>query len=151
MKNCVWILTFTLPVWGIASALVYCQFGMTPCLAQSSGFLACLLGALAAELVQKKIAESKNPYAGAAFFAGSLPRTFFPLIFLLFSLKYYHNTLDKITQYAIIGSYFAYYPLVLSVSVRQAIRNAKTQNAFSGGKTIAPLSEEKTESAVIDE
>ena len=149
--NIVRLLTYTLPVWGLASVLVYFQFGMRPCLAQSSGYLACLFGAIAAEWLQKMVAESKTPYSGAAFLAGSLPRTFFPLIFLLFSLKYYHNTLDKITQYAIIGSYFAYYPLVLSVSVRQAIRNAKTQNAFSGGKTIAPLSEEKTESAVIDE
>ncbi len=149
--NYAWILIFVLPVWGIVSALVYFRFGLTPCLAQSSGCLACLLGALAAEWLQKKIAESKNPYSGAAFLAGSVPRTFFPLIFLLFSLKYYHNTLDKITQYAIIGAYFAYYPLVLFVSVRLAVRNAKSLTMQSGGDPLPAASEMKTENRAIDE
>ena len=145
------ILKVTLPVWAVVSAFVYYQYGMLLFCAETSAFAACLMGALLSEYLMESLIRSKKCDLGPAFLLGGLPRTIIPLFFLVFSLKYYHNTLDKITQYAIIGSYFAYYPLVLSVSVRQAIRNAKTQNAFSGGKTIAPLSEEKTESAVIDE
>lgn len=123
------ILKLTLPVWLVLSAGVYFWFGRDPFLAQTSGFLACLFGALAGEFCQSWFTKQKTNLSGAAFLLGSIPRTVFPLIFLVFSLKFYHYSLDKNVQCAIIGSYFAYYPLILFASAQIAIKRAKDLEA----------------------
>ncbi|MDO4628218.1 MAG: hypothetical protein Q4C70_03460 [Planctomycetia bacterium] len=120
------ILKATLPVWGIISLGVYFSLSTTAFIAQSTGFVACLVGALLGEYAQGRVLASHASYSGAAFLFASLPRTIIPVIFLVFSLKSYHYPLDKITQCVIIGSYFAYYPLLLGVSTHVAIQRAKS-------------------------
>lgn len=125
------ILKATLPVWGIISLSVYFSLGTTAFIAQSTGFVACLVGAFLGEYAQGRVLASHSSYSGAAFLFSSLPRTIIPIIFLVFSLKSYHYPLDKITQCAIIGSYFAYYPLLLGVSTHVAIQRAKSLDSAS--------------------
>lgn len=122
------ILKVTLPVWVVVSAFVYYQYGMLLFCAETSAFAACLMGALLSEYLMESLIRSKKCDLGPAFLLGGLPRTIIPLFFLVFSLKYYHNTLDKFTQYVIIGSYFAYYSLVLFVTARLAISKIAERN-----------------------
>lgn len=122
------ILKATLPVWVIASCFVYCFWGLAPFMGGTSAFVVCLGGAFASEFLMERLTRSKKIDLGPAFLVGSLPRTIIPLFFLVFSLKYYHNALDKITQYAIIASYIAYYLLVLFVTVRLAINKVRSQD-----------------------
>ncbi len=132
------ILKATLPVWGIISLGVYFSLGATAFLVQSSAFAACLIGVLSGEYAQERVLSSHVSYSGVAFLFASLPRTIIPIIFLIFSLKSCHYPLDKITQCVIIGSYFAYYPLLLGMSTHMAVQKAKSLDSASPVNSSAP-------------
>jgi len=113
-------------------------------LVQTLAFIGCLTGALGAEALQKLVVRSKTKLAGVAFLAGSVPRTIFPVFFLVFSLKFYHYPIDKNLQYVIISSYFVYYPLMLCACASSAIARAKKIQPVKDSQEEGPEDENQS-------
>lgn len=126
MNGTLYILKLLIPVGVVISAAVYLIWGDLYFQIQGLVFLGCLIGALISEGGQLLAGQWKPGLMGVAFLVGAASRTIFPLIFLFFSLKFYHYPIDKNLQYAIIISYFAYYPLMLYACTSAAIARTKT-------------------------
>ena len=126
MNGTLYILKLMIPFGVVISTAVYLIWGWGPYFQiQSFIFLGCLVGALVAEGVQALAGKWKSSLMGVGFLVGAASRIIFPIIFLFFSLKFYHYPVDKNLQYVIIISYFAYYPLMLSACTSAAIARAK--------------------------
>lgn len=126
MSGTLYILTLLIPFGAVISAMVYLIWGDFYFQIQGLVFLGCLIGALISEEVQWLAGKWKPGFMGVAFLVGAASRIIFPIIFLFFSLKFYHYPIDKNLQYAIIISYFAYYPLMLYACTSAAIARTKT-------------------------
>ena len=122
MNGTLYILKLMIPFGVVISTAVYLIWGWGPYFQiQSFIFLGCLVGALVAEGVQALAGKWKSSLMGVGFLVGAASRIIFPIIFLFFSLKFYHYPVDKNLQYVIIISYFAYYPLMLFACTSAAI------------------------------
>ncbi len=126
------LLKWLVPFWAVTSAAALLFWGERVCCAQSLACASCAAGVFVAEFMQKKFIKNRTEFAGLTFLSGALPRMGIPVIFLIISLKFYHNPIDKITQFAIIGSYFVYYPLVLAISAYNSIEAVRQTNLPAG-------------------
>ncbi len=149
MNGTLYILKLMIPVGVVISAAVYLIWGDLYFQIQGFVFLGCLLGALISEGGQWLAGQWKPGLMGVAFLVGAAARIIFPIIFLFFSLKFYHYPIDKNLQYAIIISYFAYYPLMLYACTSAAIARTKTmQSPVQTPQEEGPGSEKAPEGEV---
>lgn len=125
MNGTLYILKLMISVGVVISAAVYLIWGDLYFQIQGFVFLGCLIGALISEWMQCLAGKWKPGAMGVAFLVGAAARIIFPIFFLFFSLKFYHYPIDKNLQYAIIISYFAYYPLMLFACTSAAIARTK--------------------------
>lgn len=116
------LIVATLFLWAILAPGVFFLWGVEPLRGASLGTLACLAGFLAAEKIQKEVKNSYSKISSAGFLLGGVSRVGFPIIFLLFSIFFYRRPLDKTFLFAIIVSYFVFYPYLLVWSVIIALR-----------------------------
>ena len=142
MNGTLYILKLMIPVGAVISAAVYLIWGAMYFQIQGFVFLGCLIGALISEGGQWLAGRWKPSAMGVAFLVGAAARIIFPIFFLFFSLKFYHYPIDKNLQYAIIISYFAYYPLMLFACTSAAIARTKAlQPPVTNSQEERPRSE----------
>lgn len=151
MNGTLYILKLMIPVGIVISTAVYLIWGGGLYFQiQALIFIGCLAGAIVAEEVQVLAGKWKSSLMAVGFLVGAASRIIFPLIFLFFSLKFYHYPIDKNLQYVIIISYFAYYPLMLFACTSAAIARAKASQPVKDSQEESPQAKNSTACQVSD-
>ncbi|MDO4582822.1 MAG: hypothetical protein Q4D62_01850 [Planctomycetia bacterium] len=100
--------------WGVIFPATWQFWNQDAAVGGSWTALACWAGGISSLLVVRKmeIFPSELVRAQGKLFA-TLPRMIIPIIFLLFSINFYRDPIDRDFLLGIIYSYFVYYPLLL--------------------------------------
>ena len=116
----------TVVLWGLSAWGVYSLWGKMVLQGVTYGALACLAATVAGEMARLRFVQlQQNDGFGLGFLAGGVVRTVLLVVFLLFSIIFYQDPLDKSFVLGIISSYFVYYPVLLVCSVCLAIQSVR--------------------------